>query len=127
MGSTGKAGQLRASLGDHDLGDAPSDTGDRLEYRSGLLFCFQTRGNLVADALDERLQALNVRQLLGDQKLLVRRKVAGERLLQLGDLLPHAPLCQLCQRRRIRGPTQPEHAASHVRISPECLSRRRPI
>jgi hypothetical protein len=106
MARTGEAAQIRADLGEHDFGRPPADAWDRLQPLQFSLKRAQPRSNLGAHSLQTGIEEVNVGELLGNQELLMRAELAGQRLLQLGDLLAQPPtgqLGELGERRRIGG------------------------
>src|SRR5712691_11158732 len=64
----------------------------------------QALRDLLTDLVNQPLQVVDVRQLLGDQEALARLEVAFQRLLQERDLLPQPAFGQLGDRFRIAPP-----------------------
>ena len=89
MPGGGKALQVRPQLRDDDLRDAPADPWNRLKASQFGLIGQQSYGNLSTDLLDRRIQAVNMRQLLGHQETLVRTKIPHQGLLKFSYLLTH--------------------------------------
>jgi hypothetical protein len=59
------------------------------------------RGNLSVDPVKGGVQEVDVGELLGNQKTVMGVELAGQRLFQLGKLVPQPPMRQLCQHSRI--------------------------
>ena len=58
-------------------------------------------GDLGTDPLDQRVEEVDMGELLGAQETRVRPEPASEGLLQLGDLLTHAPEGELGHSRHV--------------------------
>src|SRR6266852_8997454 len=98
VGSGWEAAHIRTDLGQQDLGCSPSHTRDNIESFNRRLETGQPFSHLRAYALDRLVQIVNMRELLGDDEALVGSEVAGQRPLELWDLLAHAPASELSQR-----------------------------
>ncbi len=62
MARRGEAGHVRADLGDHDLGQAPPDAGDRLEGDELGLLRLPARRDLGADVVDALIELAQMAQ-----------------------------------------------------------------
>ena len=98
---TGKAAQIGADLGEERLRRPPADARDRLQSLQFSLKRAQALAYLRAHPLQTGIEEVDVRELLRDQEALMCAELAGERLLQLGDLLTQSPARQLRERCRI--------------------------
>ncbi len=86
---TREPAQVRAHLRDHNLCSPPSHAGDGLKLLQRRFHRAQTLTDLCAQALDGFIQIVDLRQVLGNEELLVRGEVSLERLLywfRRGDL-----------------------------------------
>ncbi len=105
MASAREPGEVAADLGKEHLGGAPAHPGNGLQPLQRHLKRAQSLRDLGADPLQTGVKEVDMGQLLGDQEALMRAELPRERLLELGDLLPQPPTCQLRQRRGIAAPT----------------------
>src|SRR5918995_2207564 len=98
----GEAAHLGTNLGQYRFRRAPSHSRDRLQS----LNCFSERahplGNLRAQPFDGLLKEVDVRQLLGNEKALVRSETSPKSLLQLRDLRSQLPSGQLSHLSSVR-------------------------
>jgi hypothetical protein len=104
---SGEAAQIRADLGEQDLSRPPANARNRLQLLQRWLNRAQALSNRSAHPLQTGIEEIDVGELLRDQEALMRAEMAGERLLQLGNLLAQSSTRQLRERRRIgRSPDQ---------------------
>src|SRR6185312_12295839 len=92
--STGKSAHVPAGFGPQDFCRAPVHSGNGIEPGDLLLKRAQSLLDLVAEPFDSSLKIINLRQLLRDQKALMRFKPPRERLHQLLALLFESTLGQ---------------------------------
>jgi len=83
MARAGEHGHVPAGFGPQDFCRAPVHSGNGIEPSDLLIKRAQSLLDLVAEPFDSSLQIINLRQMLRDQKALMRFKPARERLHQL--------------------------------------------
>ena len=92
MGCSWEALDVRADLGEQDLGCPPTDAGDRVQTLGLVQHGLQTLIDLLVELLDHLVQSVQVRQLLAEQELLVSRELPRQRTFQLRTLAAQAAL-----------------------------------
>ena len=120
MARRGEAAQIRADLSEEDLGRAPADAWNGLQPLLLGLKRAQAVSDLSADALQTGIEEVDVGQLLGDQEALMCAELAGERLLQLGDLLTQSPARQLGEGSDVGGSRDQRLQDIAPRLAPTC-------
>jgi hypothetical protein len=111
---TGKPRHVGPDFRQNDLGHAPIHPGNLVQPLNHRGERAHARGDLPTHLLNHRIEVIDVRQLLGDQELVMGAKASRQCPLQLGDLLPQLAVRQLRQRRRIG---RPRHQALEHRAS----------
>jgi hypothetical protein len=71
VGRAGEHGHIHSDLGHQDLGDATTDAGDTIQAVHGVLERAQAFFHFDVQLLDEFIQAVQMRQLPGEQEALV--------------------------------------------------------
>src|SRR6266576_7292788 len=92
MGCGWKALDVRADLGEQDLGGPPTDAGDPVQTLRLVQERLQTLSDFLVELLDHRVETGKVRQLLAEQKPLVYRELPRQRTFQLRTLAAQAAL-----------------------------------
>ena len=78
-----KAEHVGADLGQEHLDGALADAGDGVQTDDLVLKRAEPLGNLLAELIDQFVESVQMRQLLGQQKALVCLELAPERTLEL--------------------------------------------
>jgi hypothetical protein len=79
-------------LGEQDLGGSPTDTCNRIEPLGLVQKRLQTSSDLLTESFNYLVEAIQVRQLLAEQKLLMCTDLPSQRAFQLRTLTPQATL-----------------------------------
>src|SRR6266852_1050692 len=98
-----EAAQIGSDLGYHDLGRPPTEARDGVHPFHYVFDRLHPLGNFAAQLVNQLVQTVQVRQLLGEQETVVRPKLALQGLLQLRNLLPQLVLGQIRQHHRVGG------------------------
>src|SRR5690348_7999617 len=101
MGCGRETFHISAYLGEQDLGRSPTDTRDRIKPLGLIKKRLEPPSNLLTELLDDLVEAIQVRQLLAEQKLLMRAHLPGQGTFQLCTLPAQAALGEVCQQRGV--------------------------